>query len=197
MILTWLTGVHGVTAGCGTIVFLREGYAPNLVDAQVEARAMGNVWSGAHHFAQQAELAQVAQFSERMLPLAVAQTLLATLLVAASAMVLAGRPGARSFAIQTVLANAVLALVGYLLKGDARSQWVATTVEAVQTWTLTEAERRLATSGYWQSWVTAQLILLQVVVFGGAMLSLLSKRTSAFLEASLRAEQRREREDEP
>lgn len=196
MVVTWLSGVYGVTMGCGTVVYLREGRVPDDTFAIVDAQAIADPSAAIDNYRTGAELRAIAAFGKIMLPLSVAQVLLSILLVAASAMALAGRPGARSFALQTLAANAVFAAIAYAAKQDLRAHWVNATVDAASQ--LNGAPiLDLHTSASWY-WVTRiKLAIFELGVIGFAVFALLSKRTTAFFDAVARAEERREREDEP
>lgn len=195
MVVTWLSGVYGVTAGCGTVVYLREGRVPDETFAVADAQAIPDASAAVAAYREGAELRAIAAFGKVMLPISVAQVLLSILLVAASAMALAGRPGSRSFALQTLAANAVFAAVAYAMKTDLRAHWVTATVEAAQHIGGDPIFGKTSSSLYWLA--RARLALFEVGVVGFAVLAMLSKRTTIFLEAVARAEEQREREDEP
>jgi len=204
MVVTWLSGVYGVTAGCGNVVYLREGLVPDETHAVADAQAMagrvdpsGRPDPSAAVFAYRdgAEMRSIAAYAKVMLPLSVAQVLLSILLVAASAMALAGRPGSRSFALQTLAANAAFAAIAYVAKTDMREHWVTATFNAAQQIGGDPIVGKTKSSLYWLS--AMFLAFFEVFVVGFAALALLSKRTVAFMEAVARAEAQREREDEP
>jgi hypothetical protein len=204
MVVTWLSGVYGVTAGCGTVVYLREGRVPDETHAIADAQAIaaradssGRADASAAVFAYRdgAEMRAIAAYGKVMLPISVAQVLLSILLVAASAMALAGRPGSRSFALQTLAANAAFAAIAYVAKTDLREQWVTETFNAAQQIGGDPIVGKTKSSLYWFSAIG--LAFFEIVVVGFAALAMLSKRTTLFLEAVARAEEQREREDEP
>ena len=195
MVITWLAGVYGVTAGCGTVVYLREGRVPDETFAIADAQAMPDASSAVVAYREGAELRAIAAFGKVMMPISVAQVLLSILLVAASAMALAGRPGSRSFALQTLAANAIFAIVAYVVKSDLRDHWVTATVEAARQIGGDPVFGKTPASLYWLA--RARLLIFEVGVVGFAVLAMLSKRTSVFLDAVAQAEAQREREDEP
>lgn len=204
MVITWLSGVYGVTAGCGTVVYLREGRVPDETHAVADAQAIaaradssGRADASAVVFVYRAgaEMRAIAAYSKVMLPISVAQVLLSILLVAASAMALAGRPGSRSFALQTLAANAAFAAIAYVAKTDMREHWVTETFNAAQQIGGDPVVGRTQQSLYWVS--AMWLALYEVGVVGFATLAMLSKRTTVFMDAVARAEDQREREDEP
>ncbi len=195
MVMTWLSGVYGVTIGCGTVMYLREGRVPDETFALADAQAIPEPNAAVDSYRTGAEMRAIAAYSTTMLPLSVAQVLLSILLVAASAMALAGRPGSRSFALQTLAANAIFAAVAYGVKTDMRTQWVTATAEAAQQIDGDPVFGKTPSSFYMVA--RAQLAFYEVGVVGFAVLALLSKRTSVFMQAVARAEDQREREDEP
>jgi hypothetical protein len=195
MIVTWLSGVYGVTAGCSTVVYLREGRVPDETFALADAQAIPEPNAAVETFRTGAEMRAIAAYGKTMLPISVAQVLLSILLVAASAMALAGRPGSRSFALQTLAANAVFAAIAYVAKTEVRAHWVTATVEAAQHIAGDPLIGKTSSSLYFVT--RMRLALFEVGVVGFAVVAMLSKRTTLFLEAVARAEEQREREDEP
>lgn len=192
MIVIWLVGVLGVNAGCQGALIINSGSAPD--DAAVLESTRGRSDSAAVKEYTNAVITRaLIDHRKRTLPLSVGQAILSLLLVSASAMILSGRPGARSYALQVFGANAVFYLVDFALTQEFREQWVGALARAElgdsAAWGMTPAKV--------YTWVNRAVVSLHVMVALGGVLALLSKRTQAFLEASERADQRREREDEP
>jgi hypothetical protein len=204
MIFTWLAGVQGVTTGCATIVFLRQGSLPDESTAIEEAQAAIAADQGVVNtslviddLAEMYNLRAVAEHGRAMMPLSIARVLLSILLVAASAMVLSGRRSARSFALQVFAANAVFALVAHAVTHDMREQWIAAVVRGTSALSLPRDHQLLTSPSYWAWGSRIQLVVFELGVLGMAAVAIQAKRTRTFLEASARAGERREREDEP
>lgn len=195
MVITWLSGVYGVTAGCGTVVYLREGHVPDDTHAVADVQAIEDKSAAVLAYRDGAEMRAIAAYGKVMLPISVAQVLLSILLVAASAMALAGRPGSRSFALQTLAANAIFAAIAYVAKTDLREHWVTETFNAAQQIGGDPIVGKTKQSLYWFS--AMGLAFFEVIVVGFATLAMLSKRTTVFMDAVARAEEQHEREDEP
>lgn len=212
MILSWLIGVQGVTNGCGTVAYLREGSMPDEVAALEAAKAKADPVEGAVEFTGAANMRAIAEARRVMMPISVGRVLLSLLLVASSAMVLAGRRGARSFALQVLAANALFAVAAYALTMDMRQGWISAAVrgsgeiaEASGAAAAASGEptmvpvflQWLRTPAFWYWAARFKVVVLEVGVLGLAALAVSSKRTRAFLDAVARAEERLEREDEP
>jgi hypothetical protein len=193
MIATWLVGVQGVTSGVSTVMFLRQSTMPDDVAALEEATRTPE---GVVKYVEAVELRAVAEHHDRTLPLGIARAMLSLLLVVVSAMVLAGRPSARSTALQVLGANAVFGVVEYALTLELRAQWIGALARSELDPARYHAGPLLSPSfWYWAS--RLHLAAVEVGLPAAAALAVLSKRTQAFFEAARRAEQRREREDEP
>lgn len=213
MILSWLIGVQGVTNGCGTVAYLREGSMPDEVAALEQAKAKVDPVQGAVEFTGAANMRAIAEARRIMMPISIGRVLLSLLLVASSAMVLAGRRGARSFALQVLAANALFAIAAYVLTMEMREGWISVAVrgsgeiaEASSAATASPNGEPTAaalfldgmrTPSFWYWAARIKLVLLEIGVLGLAALAVTSKRTRAFLDAVARAEERLEREDEP
>jgi len=186
------------------IAYLRGGSMPDEAAALQQAQAasvrdQGIVASSmiSGELAAIYDMRAVAEHGRVMLPLSVARVLLSMLLVAASAMVLAARPGSRSFALQVIAANAAFALIAYTLTIEMREQWIAAVVRGTSELSLPDEHQMLRSPSYWL-WLTRfRLVVFELGLLGLAALAMNAKRTRAFLEASARASDRREREDEP
>jgi hypothetical protein len=190
MILIWLVGVVGVNTGCQGALIINSGSVPDdqAILESIKGRtdhAAGNEYTNA------VITRALIEHRDRTLPLSVGQALLSLLLVSASAMILSGRPGARTFALQVFGANAVFYVVDYVLTQDFRDQWVRARAQLDDAAVLGLAPVSLYV------WVNRVGLAFHLMVSAGGILTLFSKRTLAYLDASERAEQRREREDEP
>lgn len=195
MILTWLGGVRGVTAGCGTVMYLREGAMPDDVAALEQARSAPEPVQGLTEYLPTAQARAIAVGGERMMPLSVARMLLSMLLVATSAMVLSGRRNARSFVLQALGANAIFSVVDYLLTASVREQWIADMVHAASELGVPKTWPDLRSSEFfrWVSWLALIVVELGMLAVGAA--AVLAKRSGVFLEAAA-ARERLAREDD-
>lgn len=211
MILSWLVGVQGVTNGCGTVAYLREGSMPDEVAALEQAKAKVDPVEGAVEFTGAANMRAIAEARSVMMPISIGRVLLSLLLVASSAMVLAGRRGARSFALQVLAANALFALAAYALTMGMREGWISAAVRGSAeiasgaSATTPSGEPSFApvvlewfrSPSFWYWAARIKLVVLELGVLALAALAVTSRRTRAFLDAVARAEERLEREDEP
>ncbi len=207
MVLTWLAGVQGVTTGCGTVAYLRKGSMPDAAASLEQAKSAPDPVQGVIQYAGTAHMRALAEHAKVVMPLSVAQILLSLLLVAASAMVLAGRPNSRSFALQVLLANAILAIVSYAATREVREAWIQATVQAADELLSDGAPENplsdlfqmheLAKPRFWYAIEQLKLAFFELGVLAIATLAVASKRTRAFLDAVARAEERFGREDEP
>ncbi len=198
MIFTWLIGVQGVTTGCTNVLYLRDGNMPDDAAPLEVARQSPEDPEKVMEYVSAVRLRALAEHRDRTLPLGVARGLLSLLLVMASAMVLSGRPGARSLALQALGANALFSVANYVLTQDMRDQWIGALANAnlgVARPELGWVDPRAPQFWYWMS--RMELAVFELGVPAVASITLVSKRTRAFLEAAHRAEQGREREDEP
>ncbi len=123
MVLTWFTGVHGLTTGCANAVFLRDGTLPDLATAAKNAKGAWNL-ADVKALTDATELLAMQASARVSFPLAIAAVLLSGLLVVASGLAMGGRPGARALALQAIAANAALLVVAYALTPSVRGAWM-------------------------------------------------------------------------
>jgi hypothetical protein len=194
MILTWLMGVRGVTTGCETALFLRNGAMPDDVAALDAARSGPDDRARLEYLAVLQSRA-VAEHRQRTLPLAVGRTLLSFLLVVASAMVLSGRTGARSFAVQILGANTALYAVEFFTTRPVRDQWIGSWARSGVV--MEDPYLAMFVSPAALDWWTRIGVAVEAGLPCLALAAVLTRRSQTFLEAAALAEQRREREDEP
>lgn len=198
MAVTWLVGVYGVTSGCGTVMYLREGTMPDEVAALELAKSAADPVQGLNQYRVTAQLRAVAELGKTMMPLSIAQVLLSMALVAASAMMLAGRPGARPFALQALGLNGLFAIVSYALTQEVRARWIGSVVQASRTMDLPpQFEETWRSPRFWHGLAGAQLVVFELGILVLAALAVLAPRTQQFLSAVADAEDPHEREDEP
>jgi len=111
LITMWLLGMHAVAGGLRAIDIVRSPLSESL--ASFDSDDLGDA-------AQRAFVRGVNNHAETALPLGVAQLLLGTLLAVVSARALLWRKGSRSLALQLLMANALLAVIGYVLHDPIR-----------------------------------------------------------------------------
>jgi hypothetical protein len=121
MVLVWLLGVYTVLVAGSTAMLLRDGGLP---DVDSISRSGGEPMPLIAQIITAARLAVLGTIPHLSFPLSVAKALLASTLVLAATLVLLGRPSARSFALQALGANAVFAVVEYILLRHARGAWI-------------------------------------------------------------------------
>jgi hypothetical protein len=131
MVLTWFTGVHGLTTGCANAVFLRDGTLPDLATAAKNAKGAWNL-ADVLALKEATELLAMQASARVSFPLAVAAVLLSGLLIVASGLAMGGRPGARALALQALAANAALLLVTYALTRSVRAAWIAAVLRTAE-----------------------------------------------------------------
>jgi hypothetical protein len=136
---------------------------------------------------QAVQLEAVSAASATTFPLAVAKALLSALLVVASGLAMGGRRGARVFALQALLANAGLTVLGYLLTRGVRMAWIDALARAAQTLPEMMPDREAYTNKEVLLWV-ARLQGLFLDLFGLAVgaLVLTRKRTKTYFAAVAR-----------
>lgn len=119
MCLMWIIGVFGATSGCSEVSYLRGSH-------QMQADLERGVDEATHPMVrmelirQQARLVALANMYRHAFPLSAARMLLCLLLVLAAGSAIAGRAGARSLALQAIVANAALAALSFVLMTPVR-----------------------------------------------------------------------------
>lgn len=205
MVLAWLIGVQALSDSFSTLLFLRDGSLPDvdtlargLKDAAKPLEALVELQKAAH-------LRSLGEAASRAFPLTVGRFLLSILLVISSGMAMSGRKGARTLALQALLANAALAAATFWLLREARYAWIDTVSRVREV--LPELPPP-ATADEQQAWklalevldrnVLISLMRTRLVLFdiGGLLLAaitLTSPRTKAFFDAvAAQAEQTEE-----
>jgi hypothetical protein len=189
MLTLWLAGVVGVTSGCGTVMYLREGTMPDDAAALDQARANPDATTALQEYAVTSQLRAVATHKRVTLPLSIGRVLLSMTLVAAAAMVMSGRRNALSFSLQALVVNGVFSIVSYALTSDVRAQWIGAVVEVAQVLALPPDEAlafRDASTWYW--FTRAEVLVLQLGVLGAAAAAILSPKSRLFLSAMAEVE---------
>ncbi len=195
MLTVWVAGVLGVTSGCGTVMYLREGTMPDEVAALDTAKSSPQPVQALQQYAVVAQLRAVAVCKPVTMPVSIARVLLSMTLVAASAMVLAGRRGALSFSLQALAANTLFALIAYGVTAEVRDLWISSVVQASGQLDLPAEEGIYFRSpAFWYWFTRGELIVLQVGVLLAAAFAVSLPRSRLYLAAM--AELERLREDE-
>jgi hypothetical protein len=191
MVLTWFVGVQGLTNGCSTSVFLRHG---NVVDVETviqKAKDPQNAVQYGMLVSQAARMKALSDHRNVAFPLSVAKILLSGLLIVASGLAMSGRRGARSLALQALVANAMLASLEFMLTRGVRIASIDAVARAAE---LVPESRALlrALFGMWAHRVLFGTLQLGTLAVGA--LALLSSRTRVFFEAVARATESAEEE---
>jgi hypothetical protein len=184
MILTWLAGMHGVTTGCGTVMFLRAGSLPDDVAAIATATTAADPVEGLMQYVPVANVRAIGELGKVMLPVSLAKAILGMVLVLASAMVLAGRRGARGFVLQALGVNAVFAIVAYALTRSVRDHWIGAVVRLTTQLQLPPEVADFGQPSFWYWVARLQLVTLELGVLATATLAVLSRRSGEFLAAA-------------
>lgn len=122
MVLLWILGVETLLQAGTTAIKLREGGLDDV--ANIARSGGGDTQNLIVQVLMTARLSVLATIPHLAFPLSVARALLAGSLVLASTMVLVGRPSSRSFALQSLGANAAFAVLEYVLLRHARVAWI-------------------------------------------------------------------------
>lgn len=199
MIIAWFVGVNGVTSGCTVVALLRSGVAPDR--ASIE-RAVGTEGEPTETFAAANEAARIKAIVEdrdRAFPLGVAKLLLSAALVAASAMALAGRPGARTFAMQAVVVYAAFAILEFSLSTRMRASWIPEVAAAAgELARATPSPLPIDDVRTWWWFERARFGIIDLATMAAALGALVAPRSKAYFAAVARdaAIKRRDDDDE-
>jgi hypothetical protein len=188
LLLTWFVGVHGLNTGFSYASFLRSGTLPDLSAAAKNAGAMAGVLEAAGVEALKAMLAH----GRVTFPLAVAEVILSGLLVVASGLALGGRRGSRSLALQAIVANALLAILEYLITPGVRAGYTEGWIHAVATLSVTPEERDILTNVGLLQWGFRLRLGFYLGALALGALALTRERAKSFFEAVARAAERPE-----
>lgn len=209
--LLWLVGVSGLMSGCSTMMVLRQNSVADVA-SELSKQADGDVIQMLWVAMYSAQFRAMLNAHAVTYPLSIAKFLLAGMLVLTSVAAMNGRRGARGMAMQAIAANALLALLDFVLTRSVRAEWIEAVGRASEMLPVAKAGARredieaqqalFAMMRNRQFWFWAErirLVLLEVAIFGSALFSLSRPRTKRFFEASeklLNAEDE-SREDEP
>jgi hypothetical protein len=184
MVLTWFIGVHGLNNGFSTADFLRKGTLPDSSTAALHAGTMADVLELAGLSAQGAMLSH----ARTIFPLSVAEVILSGFLVVASGLAMSGRRGARSLALQAIVANALWLIAWFVLTPMLRAAYLEGFLRAMDTVTLAPEQRAaLANPGYLLWAWRIKLIVFDLGLLGLGALALTRTRTRTYFAAVARA----------
>jgi hypothetical protein len=187
MALTWCIGVHGLMSALTAIAFLRQGTLPDVASAAANARS-GTDPTELFSFWSTVEVEALLRHSRIVFPLSVAQLLLCSMLVIGSGLAMTARRGARSFTLQALAANAILAGVAYALTRVVRADCIETVARFAETLPINLPQRAAYSNREALWWVLRlRLILAELFPFAIGLLVLTRLRTKLYFEAVARA----------
>jgi len=166
-------------------MFLRRG---NVTDIDAAAEAAKNtddpmqVIAAIHEAARMQAMSEIREIT---FPLGAAKVLLAALLVVASALAMAGRPGARSLALQALAANAILAAVDYALTKQVRAAWIEAVARSAPK--LSPEQALLVDQKFWWWVERVRFAVFDLGTLCLAALALTRQRTRSYFEAAREA----------
>ncbi|MGK4009086.1 hypothetical protein WMF31_41170 [Sorangium sp. So ce1036] len=188
MLLTWIIGVRGFMAGCGTAMYLRSGMAPDVTAVAEQARDQGDPFQFTFAVLEAAQAHAMSAHQDVAFPLSIAKVLLGGLLVVASGLALGGRPGTRGFVLQVLAANLAFAAVEYALTRDVRGAWIDMVAQAGALLPPGVPEREgLTNPGLWWTAERVRFVLFELCILGFAALALTRERTKLYFQAVARA----------
>lgn len=186
MVLTWCVGVRGLMAGCSSVAYLRGSTVPDIATAQRNAEVAGDVQEFVALF-NAVTLDAMHRMERVMLPLSLAQALLAVMLVIASGLTMGSRPGGRRLAIQALAANAILTVVTYVLTRDVRATAIDAVINAFQTLSPDLPQRAVLPSRQMLWWGGRIIAAGEIGTLALAAFALTRARTRTYFDAVARA----------
>lgn len=188
MLLTWIIGVRGFMAGCGTATYLRGGMAPDVMVVAEQARDQGDPFQFTFLVLEAAQARAMSLHQDVAFPLSVGKVILGGLLVIASGLALGGRPGTRGFVLQVLLANLAFAAVEYGLTRDIRGAWIDMVAQAGALLPPEVPERESLTNpSLWWTAERVRFVLFELAILGAAALAMTRERTKLYFQAVARA----------
>jgi predicted cation transporter len=170
LVTLWLVGMNAASEGLGVIEILKNPFSTlfSLLGSQ------------SLELMRQATASGVAHTSRVALPLGIAQAMLGIMLVAVAFKGLFGRKASVSFALQVIVANAAIAVVGYALRQPIRGSIIdAVVASGLETrppnMTATEFDRRTRTQ-WWLQFRVRLGLELAALGFGAIALTRRSAR---------------------
>ena len=181
MVMTWFVGMYGLTAGCETVAYLRQGNMPEAISVTQQAQ-------DARDFVRVSKQRAIAQARNRTFPLSVAEALASLVLIVGSVMAISGRRGARSLVTQALVANAALALVDYALTSEVRSQYIAEVARAGPELFAHKLDHASSLTPilWWSERI--KLVVFELGTLTVAFLAVQAKRSRDYFDASARLE---------
>jgi len=190
MVMTWFSGVFGLSSGFWIASSLRSGTLPDLASAVQHAGTIEDVLESARLHVRFAMM----EHARVMFPLSVAQVILSALLVIASGLAMGGRRGSRGLALQAVVSNAGLAVLTFALTPFLRAASAAGALKVSAGVALAPVQQLLLTSAGIE-WVQRGRLAMEVGVLALGALALTRARTKHWFEAVARTESREEEEE--
>jgi hypothetical protein len=181
--VTWIVGVFGALQGAGDLAHLRG--SSEVIQGLGQPDQSSN-WDRPRIVRERARLAALGEHHRIGFPLAVAKLLVGGMLLVASSLALAGRRGARNMTLQAVAAAALLVAVEHWLTTPVRQAVAeAAAVDAVDNGQGLLPGLGRDESIAWQRTFQvgsahAGVILIELGVFGGALLALTRRRAREF-----------------
>jgi len=172
--------------GCSGVAFLRNASFPDLTTAARNAEGAGSVQEFFVLF-NAASLDALRRIERVTFPLSVAQILLGALLVIASGMAMGSRRGARSLAIQALVANAILAVVTYAITHSVRAASIDAVVNAAQTLSPELPQRAAFSSQEALFWMARFRAAGEIATLALGAIVLTRLRTKVYFDAVARA----------
>jgi hypothetical protein len=183
MVMTWFLGVQSMSAGCTTLRQVRDGGAVEVA-AATEAAQKDDPHQLILIVYDAARTKAAIEMRQITFPLGVAKLLLAGLLVIASGLAMAGRPGARSLALQALVANVALSIVAYVLTRDVRAHWIDAVARAGATLPQVEPREAQLLDPRFIWWLErTRLVVLDIGAMLLAAIALTSRRSASFFAA--------------
>lgn len=184
MIVTWFLGINGLTSGCATVEYLRQGTVADVAEVKRRAADEPDALQRIMQVQAAARLHAMSTARDRTFPLGVAQMILAGLLLVASGMAMRGKKGSRSLALQAIAANVALGFFDYELTRPMRGEWIGMVVQAKDIMADQLPEHAMLMSPSWLWWSErARFVLVNVGIFGAAALALSTKRARTYFAA--------------
>jgi hypothetical protein len=188
MVLTWFIGVNEMNLGFTTAARLRAATIPDIASVATHTGTMADIFEYGALYAVRATLSH----PRITFPLAIAEAILAGLLIITSGLAMGGRRGSRALALQALLANATLAILAFVLTPFVRGAYIEGVLRAVDTLTLDAPQREALTNVGVYQWAMRFKLVFQLGVLGLGALALTRTRTKTFFEAVARATERTE-----
>ena len=185
MLLTWLVGIHGMTTGCATVGYLRDGHLPDIQALETTLGESRDPLQSLVLVGEMARLRASADAHAVTFPLGAAKLVLGGFLLVASGHALTGRKGARGLALQALVANAGFAAVEYVLMRGVRAVWIEDVVRAAAALPSLDPDQGfLLYRAFWWWIERVRFAVFDVGLFVVAAFALTRRRTKLFFEAA-------------